>query len=128
MLARRLSDYLSVTVALLEAGDEEAIYPMIEVPFAAIDLLKTSIDWQYQTVPQNYSCQSLVNRVCVGICVFPYFFFFHYYFFIFFFFYIIRNFKVTHSFILMQKLQVNNFNSSIIMFAYCNILQYICEN
>ena len=62
-MAARLSEDLFVKVALLEAGDEETLYPMIDIPLAMLDLQRTSADWAYKTVPQNFSCSGLRNEV-----------------------------------------------------------------
>ena len=50
-------------VAVLEAGDEESVYPMTDIPLALLDLQLTGADWAYKTVPQNYSCGGMRNEV-----------------------------------------------------------------
>ena len=63
VLANRLSVNPAVTVLLLEAGGEEIDYTMIDIPFAATDLLGTNVDWNYITVPQNHSCLGSIDQV-----------------------------------------------------------------
>ncbi|KAH9966190.1 GMC oxidoreductase [Lactifluus volemus] len=52
VLASRLSEDPNVTVLLLEAGDSYTKAFLTQVPLAWPKLLKSSIDWDYQTVNQ----------------------------------------------------------------------------
>ncbi|XP_067121220.1 glucose dehydrogenase [FAD, quinone]-like [Centruroides vittatus] len=57
VLANRLSSDSSIRVLLLEAGSvpDEAS----NIPFAALSLQHTELDWSYKSVPQNNSCFGL---------------------------------------------------------------------
>ncbi|XP_023237897.1 glucose dehydrogenase [FAD, quinone]-like [Centruroides sculpturatus] len=57
VLANRLSSNPSIRVLLLEAGSvpDEAS----NIPFAALSLQHTELDWSYKSVPQSYSCFGL---------------------------------------------------------------------
>ena len=67
VVASRLSEDPSVTVLLLEAGGSEEDSFEMTVPGLAIGLQKTEYDWQYQTIPQNNSCQGLIDKVIYTI-------------------------------------------------------------
>lgn len=71
MLANRLTEDSNVTVVLLEAGDEELSYPLMDIPLASHELQKTGADWNFLTIPQNNSCKSLnnmVKKIYIYIC------------------------------------------------------------
>ena len=63
VLAARLSEDPNMKVALLEAGGEETDYPSGDIPHSAMDLVRTSADWGFQTQPQNHSCLGLKDQV-----------------------------------------------------------------
>ena len=63
VLANRLSEDPRNTVLLLEAGHEEISKNIAEIPLAAFDLQRSSIDWSYLTEPQRNICQSFINQV-----------------------------------------------------------------
>jgi len=61
VLANRLSEDADVSVLLIEAGGTDSDAG-IYVPLANSLLQKTSLDWQYTTVPQEHACQSHVEK------------------------------------------------------------------
>ena len=63
ILAARLSEDPSVTVALLEAGPDNDKFPEANMPLAFTSLAKSDIDWQYETVKQEKSCWGLQKQV-----------------------------------------------------------------
>ena len=52
-----------MTIAVLEAGDEETKYQNTEVPVTYFELQNTEADWAYRTVPQDKACRGMVDRV-----------------------------------------------------------------
>lgn len=60
VVASRLSENPEWTVLLLEAGGSESV--LSDIPVAAATLQMTSIDWAYQSEPQEASCYGLINR------------------------------------------------------------------
>ncbi len=58
VLANRLSETNNVSVLLIEAGGADT-HADIHIPSAYYKLQRTSIDWQYQTVPQKFSSLGL---------------------------------------------------------------------
>ncbi|XP_023228520.1 glucose dehydrogenase [FAD, quinone]-like [Centruroides sculpturatus] len=60
VLANRLSTDSKNKVLLLEAGNDENIFT--DVPSVAISLQRTSMDWQYLTEPQKFSCFGLEGK------------------------------------------------------------------
>lgn len=59
-MANRLSE--KFRVLLLEAGGEP--FPMQSIPvLSPLMLGNPSLDWNFYTVPQKYSCYSLNNQV-----------------------------------------------------------------
>ena len=67
IVAARISEDDHHTVALLEAGPDDADYPDVDVPNKYFDLQNTDVDWSYRTVPQNNSCWGLRERVSSSI-------------------------------------------------------------
>ena len=63
VLANRLSEDGTSRVALLEAGDVEDATPDVHLPHKFVDLVKSSADWAYYTVPQEHCCQGLQENV-----------------------------------------------------------------
>ncbi|KAK3913199.1 Glucose dehydrogenase [FAD, quinone] [Frankliniella fusca] len=61
VLAHRLSEDPSVTVLLLEAGDNED--PLLDVVAAYPTLPNGPHDWAFKTTPQEHACQSLRGNV-----------------------------------------------------------------
>ncbi len=61
VLANRLSEDGSSTVLLIEAGEDDSDIG-IHVPLAYPKLQKTSVDWQFTTVPQEHACLDLAGR------------------------------------------------------------------
>ena len=61
VLANRLSEDPHVTVLLLEAGGKDS-NPNINVPHAVYDLQRSSIDWEYLTVPQKNCCLAMASQ------------------------------------------------------------------
>ncbi|XP_059159193.1 glucose dehydrogenase [FAD, quinone]-like [Physella acuta] len=53
VLAGRLSESRDVTVLLLEAGEQDWANPYISTPGFAPGVLRSGIDWEYYTEPQN---------------------------------------------------------------------------
>src|SRR5882757_4159303 len=53
VLARRLSDAPDVSVVLLEAGPD-ALEPLIDIPFAFSQLLKSSLDWDNESERERH--------------------------------------------------------------------------
>ena len=62
VLARRLTEDVDVTVAVLEAGDDETSNWAAIVPIAHFLLQNTAADWAYRTVPQKTSSFGVKNR------------------------------------------------------------------
>ena len=80
MVASRLAQQShKPSVLLLEAGPPDTYHPASKqvIPIAASDLLKTDIDWQFYTEPNEGACQGLIDkrsywprgRVCGGSSV-----------------------------------------------------------
>ena len=67
MVASRLSEDPTVSVLLLEAGGSEEDSYEMTVPCFALASQKTKYDWQYQTIPQNNSCQGLKEGVIMSL-------------------------------------------------------------
>ena len=63
IIASRLSEDPAVTVAALEAGEDDDKYPDSKVPLAIYHLQNTELDWAYRTVPQEKACKSLEGNV-----------------------------------------------------------------
>ena len=61
VLANRLSENPNVTVLLIEAGGMDDHFD-IHIPAAYGRLQRSSMDWQYVTVPQKHSHQAMRNR------------------------------------------------------------------
>ena len=53
-----------MTVAVLEAGNEETKYGLTDIPLAYFDLQNTEADWAYRTEPQDKACKGMVDQVC----------------------------------------------------------------
>ena len=58
VLANRLSENPNVSVLLLEAGKRDS-NPNINIPYAAFDLHRSTIDWDYMTIPQQNCCLAM---------------------------------------------------------------------
>ena len=63
VLARRLAEDVRISVLLIEAGNEEKLSEITNIPLTAIEVQKTHIDWSFETVSQSFCCQSFVNKV-----------------------------------------------------------------
>ena len=63
VIANRLSEDPDVTVAVLEAGDEETQYMETDIPLAYFKLQNTEADWAYRTVPQEKACLGMNDHV-----------------------------------------------------------------
>ena len=63
VLASRLSEDPSVTVLVLEAGDEETKYPAVDVPLRAGENYGSEADWKFKSAPQTHACQGIKNKV-----------------------------------------------------------------
>ncbi len=61
VLASRLSEDPNSTVLLIEAGEADTAAD-IHVPLTYASLQKTSVDWQFTTVPQEHACLDLAGR------------------------------------------------------------------
>lgn len=61
VLANRLSEDLNSTVLLIEAGEADTRAD-IHVPLTYANLQKTSVDWQFTTVPQEHACLEHIDR------------------------------------------------------------------
>ncbi len=64
VLAARLSEDPDITVAVLEAGPEETHLPAVDIPLASPSLWGGEHLWKYYSVPQNKSCQGMVDKRC----------------------------------------------------------------
>ncbi len=62
-MAARLSEDPGVTVAVLEAGDDDSAHPENKIPIVCHTAQNTVYDWAYRTVPQEKSCKGLKNNV-----------------------------------------------------------------
>ena len=62
-MASRLSEDLGVTVAVLEAGEDDDKFPNTKVPLELFNFQNSEIDWAYRTVPQEKACFSLKRNV-----------------------------------------------------------------
>ncbi len=58
-----MSEDPDVTVALLEAGADDALHAMYDFPIAAYSHQKGFSDWQDLTVPQQWGCKGMSNQV-----------------------------------------------------------------
>lgn len=63
VLATRLSEHPDISVLLLEAGGSEEDNPVIRVPFAALELQNSEVDWAYRTEPQQKACLGMDRQV-----------------------------------------------------------------
>lgn len=61
MVASRLSEDPDVSVLLLEAGGYPNLF--LDVPLLAAEIQQTKFDWAYRTLPQEFACFGLKNRV-----------------------------------------------------------------
>ncbi|XP_048006947.1 glucose dehydrogenase [FAD, quinone]-like [Leguminivora glycinivorella] len=62
VVANRLSAIEEWKVLLLEAGPEEP--EITSVPGLSTALLNSNIDWQFKTMPSDYSCLAFENQQC----------------------------------------------------------------
>ena len=67
VLANRLTADPKIKVALIEAGDEETVYHMSDIPLMSSELHKTPMDWQDQTASQTGACGSMVDQVSCSL-------------------------------------------------------------
>ena len=58
VLANRLSEDPNVTVLLIESGGMDS-HHHIHVPMGCVELQRTAVDWQFETVPQMHSSFAL---------------------------------------------------------------------
>lgn len=63
VLATRLSEHPDISVLLLEAGGSEENNPVIRVPFAALELQNSEVDWAYRTEHQQKACLGMDKQV-----------------------------------------------------------------
>ncbi|CAH1792747.1 unnamed protein product [Owenia fusiformis] len=63
VIAARLTEDPSISVLLLEAGDEETASLWTGIPLAAPFMQQANLDWNYTTVPQEHCCTAFKNRV-----------------------------------------------------------------
>ncbi|XP_062603385.1 alcohol dehydrogenase [acceptor]-like isoform X1 [Saccostrea cucullata] len=64
VLANRLSADPRFSVLLIEAGGSEENNEVVRVPFAAIDLQNTEVDWAFRTTPQTKACLGMRDKRC----------------------------------------------------------------
>lgn len=64
VLATRLSEHPDISVLLLEAGGSEEDNPVIRVPFAALELQNSDVDWAYRTESQQKACLGMHKQRC----------------------------------------------------------------
>ncbi|XP_062603388.1 glucose dehydrogenase [FAD, quinone]-like [Saccostrea cucullata] len=64
VLANRLSADPRFSVLLIEAGGSEENNEMIRIPFAALDLQNTEVDWAFRTTPQTKACLGMKDKRC----------------------------------------------------------------
>ncbi|ELU00236.1 hypothetical protein CAPTEDRAFT_169911 [Capitella teleta] len=62
VLANRLSEDGSAQVLLLEAGDEETKYSLLDIPLTSFDHQMSEQDWAYLTEPQENASLSFKDR------------------------------------------------------------------
>ena len=63
VVASRLSEDQHNSVLVLEAGDDDALYPDIIVPALSPSLSnRDDIDWRYKTTPQTHSHKAMLNN------------------------------------------------------------------
>ena len=65
VLANRLSTNPKYKVLLIEAGDEENLNQIVDIPLVSFELQKTPMDWGYSTTSQEHCCGSYVNQVSI---------------------------------------------------------------
>ena len=63
VLANRLSEDLTSTVLIVEAGGSEEENEVMHIPALPGLLQNTKQDWAFRTVPQKKSCQGLKDQV-----------------------------------------------------------------
>ncbi|KAF1353218.1 hypothetical protein BDV97DRAFT_346068 [Delphinella strobiligena] len=68
VLANRLSEDPSVSVAVIEAGDWALDDPLVETIYGNCDACTTPVDWNYTSIPQTYLNQS-VQPYHTGRCL-----------------------------------------------------------
>lgn len=61
VVAHRLGTDANTTILLLEAGPY--IGSLIDIPVITPLLHQTTLNWNYETVPQKESCFGLINNV-----------------------------------------------------------------
>lgn len=65
VLANRLSEDETVKVLLLEAGNDQADDPDLDVPYEAFSKQAAyELDWNDTTVPQSAACEAMNEKVC----------------------------------------------------------------
>ncbi|WAR21890.1 SDH-like protein [Mya arenaria] len=64
ILATRLSEDRDSSVLLLEAGETLVKKPIFYEPWRYIQLLNSTYDWTYLTVPQRNACLGMKDRSC----------------------------------------------------------------
>uniref|UniRef100_H2YS51 Glucose-methanol-choline oxidoreductase N-terminal domain-containing protein n=1 Tax=Ciona savignyi TaxID=51511 RepID=H2YS51_CIOSA len=62
VIATRLTESPNIKVLVLEAGDDDAPNPLISVPILCALAQKSSIDWEYKTIPQTHACKGLKEK------------------------------------------------------------------
>ena len=69
VLSDKLTEDGRYTVLLLEAGidDESELGKIAHVPVNFLRNLKSDIDWEYYTVPQNNACLAMKDKVLFSI-------------------------------------------------------------
>ena len=63
VLANRLSEDLTSTVLIVEAGGSEDEHESMHIPYISGMLQNTKYDWGFRTIPQKKSSLSLKDQV-----------------------------------------------------------------
>ncbi|KAJ6437674.1 GMC oxidoreductase [Purpureocillium lavendulum] len=61
VIANRLSEDPSVSVAIIDPGPDERDNPLVQNPAAWTSLLNTSVNWRYQTIPQVNASNRIIE-------------------------------------------------------------------
>lgn len=63
VLASRITEDENKRVLLIEAGEDQAQNPDVNIPIMGEKVRGSELDWNFETVTQKYACKSHINRV-----------------------------------------------------------------
>lgn len=68
VLASRITEDEQKKVLLIEAGEDQAQNPDVNIPIMGEKVRGSDLDWNFETIPQKYACKSHTNRVALWHC------------------------------------------------------------